>query len=49
MADLVIVATIGAFIARCVAYVEWCDRIVRHDEDVVERGEVAEPDPVVTP
>ncbi len=33
MADVVIVVTILAFICVCVAYVEWCDRIIGRDDD----------------
>lgn len=32
MADLVLVSVLVAFIAGCVAYVGWCDRIVGRDE-----------------
>jgi hypothetical protein len=31
MADLVLVAILVAFIALCVAYVAWCDRIISGD------------------
>jgi hypothetical protein len=32
MADLVLLSILAAFIAGCVAYVGWCDRIVGRDE-----------------
>jgi hypothetical protein len=32
MADLILVSIFIAFIALCVAYVGWCDRIVGSDE-----------------
>jgi hypothetical protein len=32
MADLVLVSIFIAFIALCVAYVGWCDRIIGNDE-----------------
>ncbi|MBI4932264.1 MAG: hypothetical protein HY828_00185 [Actinobacteria bacterium] len=32
MADLIIVSIFVAFIALCVAYVGWCDRIIGDDE-----------------
>lgn len=32
MADLVLVALIIVFIAICVAYVSWCDRIIGRDD-----------------
>ena len=33
MADLVMVATMVAFVLLCVAYVGWCDRIIVRDEN----------------
>jgi hypothetical protein len=32
MADLILVSIFIAFIALCVAYVAWCDRIIGSDE-----------------
>jgi hypothetical protein len=32
MADLVMVVTMVAFVLLCVAYVEWCNRIIVRDE-----------------
>jgi hypothetical protein len=32
MADLILVSIFIAFIALCVAYVGWCDRIIGADE-----------------
>jgi hypothetical protein len=37
MADLILVSILVAFIAMCVAYVGWCDRIIGTDD--VERPE----------
>ena len=33
MADLVMVATMVAFVLLCVAYVGWCDRIIVREEN----------------
>jgi hypothetical protein len=32
MADLVMVVTMVAFVLLCVAYVDWCNRIIVRDE-----------------
>jgi hypothetical protein len=32
VADLVIVSMMAGFVALCVGYISWCDRIVRKDE-----------------
>jgi hypothetical protein len=42
MADVVIVLTILAVISLCVAYVEWCDRIIRRDEPATTSDPSAE-------
>jgi hypothetical protein len=34
MTDLVFVAIVLAFMALCVAYIAWCDRIIGPDESV---------------
>lgn len=36
MADVILVALIVAFIAICVAYVSWCDRIIGADDAVAD-------------
>jgi len=36
MTDLVLIAAMVAFIALCVAYVGWCDRIIGPDEPIKE-------------
>lgn len=39
MADLVLIAVLVAFIALCVAYVAWCDRIIGDDTPAENPGD----------
>jgi hypothetical protein len=60
MKDVVLILTVIAFFAICVAFVAGCDRIIGPDDehlaeanlpedgDVPEGGETAEPEPVVS-
>lgn len=38
MGDVVMVATMVAFVLLCVGYVGWCDRILSHDDPAGGRG-----------
>lgn len=41
MTDLVLVVATCAFIALCVAYIGWCDRIIGPDEpDLTEHDDI---------
>ena len=42
MTDIVLVLTTLAFVALCVAYIGWCDRIIGPDELHTDSADVAE-------
>jgi hypothetical protein len=46
MADLILVSIMIAFIALCVAYVGWCDRIIGADDPATARGATPDTSPL---